>query len=327
MEKLYLSKNIEKILDKLDYSRLGNKVGIKIHFGERGNVTHLNPEIVKKICNKVKELGKDISLVECNVLYRGSRTIREEHIKTAKEHGFDFAPIDILDGEKGEEFIEVDTKDGKVKLGKGVQNYDSLIVLSHFTGHVMAGFGGALKNMGMGIGSRSGKLHMHSDITPFVNKPKCIGCQTCIENCNAKAIELIEGKAEINKEECEGCAMCIAVCPQKAIGLPWDEETKGVLQKRIVDYSEGVMKLFEDKIVFINVLENITKDCDCFGIVQEPLMHDIGILLAEDPVALDKASLDLIKEKGKTFDGKIQIDYAVERGLGNKDYEIIDLDK
>lgn len=327
MEKLYLSKNIEKILDNLDYSRLGNKVGIKIHFGEKGSVTYLNPEIVKKICNKVKELGKEVSLVECNVLYRGSRTTREEHIKTAKEHGFDFARIDILDGEKGERFVEVEIKDGKAKLGKGIQNYDSLIVLSHFTGHIAAGFGAALKNMGMGFGSRAGKLYMHSNITPFVNKSNCIGCKTCIQNCNANAIKLIDGKAEINKNKCEGCTMCIAVCPQQAIGLPWEDETKGVLQKRIVDYSEAVMNLFGKKIVFINVLENITKDCDCFGIVQEPLIQDIGILLAEDPVALDKASLDLIKEKGKTFDGKIQIDYAVERGLGNKDYEIIDLDK
>jgi len=327
MEKLYLSKNIEKILDKLDDSRLGNKVGIKVHFGEKGSVTYLNPEIVKKICNKVKELGKDVSLVECNVLYRGSRTTREEHIKTAKEHGFDFAPIDILDGEKGERFVEVETKEGKAKLGKGIQNYDSLIVLSHFTGHIAAGFGAALKNMGMGFGSRAGKLHMHSNITPFVNKSNCIGCQTCIQNCNANAIKLIDGKAEINKNKCEGCTMCIAVCPQQAIGLPWEDETKGVLQKRIVNYSEAVMNLFGKKIVFINVLENITKDCDCFGIIQEPIMEDIGILTGNDIVAIDKASLDLIKEKGKDLDGQVQIDYAAEKELGSKDYEIIDLDK
>ncbi len=328
MAKVYLSKEIEKIIDKMDFSKLGEKVGIKVHFGERGCVTYTNPEIVKKVYDRLISLGKGAALVECNVLYRGSRTIKQEHIKVAKEHGFGFAPIDILDGEKGEEFIEVEG----AKLGKGIEKYDSLIILTHFKGHITAGFGGAFKNMGMGFGSRAGKLDMHSNLTPFVNKNACVGCSECIKNCNANAISLVNEKAEIDKGKCEGCTMCIAVCPQSAISLPWGEEKEGELDKRIVNYGKSVINLFKDKIIYINILENITKDCDCFGIVQKPIIEDIGILLSEDPVAIDKASYDLVNEKSENKFQQIsnandlQTEYASELSLGEKEYEMEKLD-
>lgn len=329
MEEIYLSKDIKKILGKIDYSRLGEAVAIKLHFGEKGCSTYVNPEIVKAVYDKIISLGKKASLIECNVLYRGSRTNTTDHLATAKEHGFDFALINILDGENGQEYLKVDI-DGlikKAKLGRGLQDYDSMIVISHLTGHMMAGFGGALKNVGMGLGSRAGKLQMHSEISPSVNIERCTACKTCIEYCNADAIEIINGKAKINNKKCEGCAMCIAVCPQKAVKIPWDSSTASDLQKRMVDYVDAVFKIIsKDKMIFINVLENITKECDCFGIIQEPIMEDIGILTGNDIVAIDKASTDLIKEKGKDLDGQVQIDYAAERGLGSRDYEIVGLD-
>jgi uncharacterized Fe-S center protein len=337
MEKIYFSKNIEEILEAINYSKLGDKVGIKIHFGEKGCSTYINPEIVKKVYEKVKKLGKQVSLIESNVLYRGSRTNSISHIKTAIEHGFDFG-IDILDGERGEDYIEVKLNEGEakiVKLGKGIKKYDSLIVLSHFKGHMMAGFGGAFKNMGMGIASRAGKLHMHSNIKPRVKEAICTACKVCIENCNAKAIKISphNGKARIDPKICEGCALCIAVCPNGAIAVPWHGATKEELCKKIVDYAEGVMKLFPEKIIYINVLENITKDCDCMGAKQEPLMDDIGILLSYDPVAIDKASFDLAEKESKgkfseiTKADETQINYASEKKLGTKDYQIIDLHK
>jgi len=327
MKKVFLSKDIEKILDKLDFSKLGKKVGIKLHFGERGCVTYINPELVKKVYDKIAE-SREIALIESNVLYRGSRTKKQEHIETAREHGFK-GEIDILDGEKGEEFVEVDIGTRKVKLGKGIQKYDSLIVLSHFKGHMMAGFGGAFKNMGMGIASRAGKLDMHSSISPSVNKDKCIGCRTCIENCNANAIDLVNGKAEINSEKCEGCAMCIEVCPQRAVEVPWHGATKKGLQEGIVEYSKGVIRLFKDKIIYINVLENVTKECDCFGIVQKPIIDDVGILLGYDPVAIDKASFDLANKQGfdKLADADaFQTEYAEKIGLGSRDYDLVEID-
>lgn len=203
MGKVFLSKDIARILDKLDYSKLGERVAIKLHFGEKGCRTYVRPELVRAVYDKIVGLGKKAVLVECNVLYRGSRTNSTEHIKIAREHGFDM-PIDILDGEKGDEFVEVEVKEGlvrKARLGKGLEKYDSMIVISHFTGHVMAGFGGAIKNLGMGLGSRAGKLHMHSNIIPTTTE-KCIGCGVCIEHCNANAISLVNGKAKINPEKC-----------------------------------------------------------------------------------------------------------------------------
>lgn len=340
MEKVYLSKEIEKIVGEIDCSILGENVAIKLHFGERGCVTFLKPDLVRAVYDRVVSSGRKATLIECNVLYRGSRTNTTEHIKTAKEHGFGFAPIDILDGENGQEFVQVFLDKGLVKnakLGKGLIKYDSIIVLTHFTGHEAAGLAGAFKNLGMGLGSRAGKLHMHSDIKPSIDPKKCIGCGICLENCNANAIELnkkANRKAKINHKRCEGCAMCIAVCPEKAVKIPWHGSTSKQLQKKIVDYAEAVMKLMKSKIVFVNVLENITADCDCLRTVQEPIMDDIGILMANDIVAVDKASLDLANKyshgkfgKISSADKSIQADYAFKKGLGCKDYEIVDLDK
>lgn len=334
---IYLSKSIARILDKIDYSRLGNNVAIKLHFGEKGCTTFISPSVVKAVYDKVVSLGKKATLVECNVLYRGSRTNRIDHIKTAEEHGFGFAPIDILDGERGEDFIEVSVKNGlanPVKIGKGLTKYDSMIVLAHFKGHGSAGYGGAFKNIGMGLGSRAGKLHMHSDIKPSIDKDKCVGCGTCQDNCDFGAITVKNGKAEINKEKCAGCAMCIAVCPQKAVQIPWAGSTSEELQKKIVDYAQGVMEIIpRDKIVFINVLQNITPECDCVREKQEPMMEDVGILVGNDIVAIDKASLDLaITRSGGKFDNINPVDkyglvnYASEKGLGTKNYELINLD-
>lgn len=333
MEKIYFSKEIEQILDNIDYSRLGKNVAVKLHFGEKGCETYINPEIVKKVYDKLKGLGKKVTLVESNVLYRGSRTNSSDHLKTAREHGFENMDIEILDGENGQEFLEVELDKGsvkKVKLGKKLEDYDSMIVLSHFKGHPMAGFGGAIKNLGMGLANRAGKLQMHSDVSPDVGD-NCTGCGTCVESCNANAIEIIDGKAIIDKDKCEGCAMCIAVCPQRAIDVPWGGSTSEQLQKKVVDYVDGVFKLIpKEKIIFINVLQNITKACDCFGIVQKPVTGDIGILAGEDPVALDNASLDLVNEKFPGFEklnpsGRMQINYAEEKGLGKREYKIIDL--
>jgi len=327
MEEIYFSKEIEKILEKIDYSKFGRTVAIKLHFGEKGCTTYMNPEIVRKVYNKIKSLGKEVCLVECNVLYKGSRTNSTEHIKTAREHGFDM-PIDILDGENGQEFISIKG----CKLGKKIKNYDSLIVLTHFKGHMMAGFGGALKNLAMGFASRVGKLDMHSLVKPSISK-KCTGCGVCIKSCNVKAISIVDGKAKIDKEKCEGCAMCIAVCNNGAVSVPWGGRTSEGLQKRIAEYASAVLGLFPNA-VFINVLENITKDCDCIEHVQKPIMKDVGILYSKDAVAIDKASLDLTNKLSNNKFNAInpinknkQIEFAEDLKIGTSNYKLIDLDK
>jgi len=326
MPNVYYSKTIERILDKIDYSMLGKRVAIKIHFGERGCNTYIRPSLVKKAYDKITSLGKEAALVECNVLYKGSRVNRKEHIKTALSHGFDM-PIDILDGEQGKDFIEIDG----CKVGKGLKNYDSLVVLTHFKGHMAAGFGGAIKNTGMGLGSRAGKLYMHSSIKPSIEE-KCIGCGVCAENCNAKAISLINGKAHIDNNKCEGCAMCIAVCKSYAVSIPWHGRTSAELQKKIAEYSAALLSQFSSPI-FINVLQNLTKECDCMGIEQEPLIPDIGILYSTDIVAVEQASLDLVKKHSSgrfnnlNFSKKNKmIEFAEEFNLGTSKYELISLE-
>jgi uncharacterized Fe-S center protein len=306
-------------------------VGLKIHFGEEGNDTHIDPKLLKdvtKIFSKPK-------FVECNALYRGSRTKKDDHIKIAKRHGFGFLEIDILDGDAGEEAIEVEVNTentDKAKLGKGLEKYKKLVALTHFKGHGAAGFGGAMKNVGMGLGSRGGKLDMHSSISPIVNKLKCTACGTCVANCNFGAIKMGK-KAEIIQEKCTGCAMCIAVCPFGAIMIPWTSDSTERLMEKIADYTKAAEK--NRRWWYINFLTNITQDCDCHGTRQKPIMDDIGILLSEDPVAIDSASIDLVAKhnngidpfkKLNGVDGKHILDYAEKIGLGTKDYELIEID-
>jgi uncharacterized Fe-S center protein len=328
MSKVYFAKEIEKILETADFSKLGEKVAIKVHFGERGCVTYINPALVRKVCAKVESLGKKATLVECNVLYKGSRTNRTNHLATAKEHGFSDMDMDILDGEDGSEYVEING----CKIGQGIEKYDSLIVLSHFKGHQAAGFGGAIKNLGMGLGSRAGKLHMHSQVMPSINAQKCIGCGVCAANCNAGAITISDGVAVINKEKCEGCAMCIAVCPNGAVAVPWGGATNEYLQEKIAEYAGAILDRFPGKAVFINVLQNITPQCDCMGAAQEPMMEDIGIIYSEDIVAADQAGLDLANRfsdglfnRINVVDKNKQIELAEKLGLGKADYELVEL--
>ena len=325
MAKVYFSTSIEKILDSINFSKLGNKVAIKVHFGEKGCNTYLNPELVKKVYDKVLSLGKQAALVECNVLYKGSRTNSTDHIRTAREHGFK-QPIDILDGENGEEYIEIKG----CKIGRGLENYDSLIVLTHFKGHIGTGFGGAIKNLGMGLGSRAGKLYMHSAVKPSISE-KCSGCGICAEHCNAQAITIENFKAKIDQTKCEGCAICIAFCDRQAVLIPWESRSAEDLQEKIAEYAKAVLSVFPNTI-FINVLENITVHCDCMGIVQEPIMPDVGIVYSEDILAIDKASLDMVNKFSKDKFNNInpvnkekQIELGVEIGLGSAEYDLIEI--
>jgi uncharacterized protein len=324
--KVFFSKDIEKILEKIDFSKLGKRVAIKVHFGEKGCITYISPALVKKVYERIKSLGKEATLVECNVLYKGSRTNRADHLKTARDHGFDL-PMDILDGEFGKDFVEING----CKIGKGIEKYDSLLVLSHFKGHSHAGFGGALKNLGMGLGSRAGKLDMHSAIRPSVTREKCVGCGVCVKNCNAEAIFLEVGKAKIDQEKCEGCAMCISVCENKAVAVPWGGGTPERLQKKIAEYAGAISSRFPG-VIFINVLQNITPQCDCMGTAQKPMMKDVGIVFSDDIVAIDRASLDLANKlsngqfaKINSIDKDKQIQSAAGLKLGSVDYEMVEI--
>jgi uncharacterized protein len=305
------------------------RTGLKIHFGEPGNTTHIDAGWL----TDAKAIFDGPSFVECNVLYRGKRTLRADHVKCAADHGFGFLPVDILDGEMGEASADVPVNAGrtaKAKLGAGLLKYERLVALTHFKGHMATGFGGALKNVGMGLGSRPGKLDMHAMLSPVVRSDKCVACGRCAAECPADAISL--GKAaSIDPKKCIGCVHCIAVCPQRAIDLPWGDSqgTNEDLMEKIAEYALAAVR--GRGWYFINFVTGITLDCDCFGIRQEAILPDIGIVAGSDPVAVDAASLDLVKERngGKDpflakhgVDGRYILSYAKKLGLGGTDYEL-----
>ena len=294
METVFHSMSFDRIVKKIDLSRLGDKVGIKVHFGEEGCETYVRPELVKQVYEKISK-GREARLIECGVLYRSPRARAFSHVQLARKHGFDFAPIHILDGKAGEDFVELEG----CKIGAGIKDYDSLVVITHFKGHMIEGlFGGAVKNLGMGLGSREGKIDMHQSMHPVVGE-ECIACGKCARNCPENAISIVDGRAKIDPKKCVGCGECIEVCPKNAIKPSWKYRPAETLQERIRDYALAIInKIGPEHMVFINVLESITPRCDCSSEPQKPMMPDKGFLLGYNIDAVDLASLELTKNLG-----------------------------
>ncbi|MDZ7611725.1 MAG: DUF362 domain-containing protein [Candidatus Moranbacteria bacterium] len=300
---------------------LEQPVGVKVHFGEEGNETYLSP----KYAREVTQMVPNPALIETNTLYKGPRTQASTHKQLAKDHGFDFAPVDILDGEYGEEnkTVEINGKHfQECHIGQGADKYNSLLVVSHFKGHILTKFGGAIKNLGMGLAARPGKLAQHASIKHQINQEKCTGCKTCVKNCPAEAISIEEsGKAIIDQEKCIGCVKCVAVCPENAVKLPIKSVDSEMIQERMAEYAFAGAK--NRQIYYINFLVNITEECDCHGAKMTPLTEDIGILASNDPVAIDQASYDLTLKQEPAFEnhnGDIQLARAEKMGLGTREY-------
>jgi len=315
---------IEKL--KSLFPKFKAPLGVKVHFGEEGNITFIRGEKIKPIV----EMLEDPKFVECSVLYKGQRTFAKTHRELALKHGFDYAPIDLLDGEEGDDSIELEINKKhyqKCYLGKGLENYNSLLVISHFKGHMMAGFGGALKNIGMGLASRKGKLALHASIKHKIIKEKCISCGDCIRNCPVEAIKYNKDKkAEIDQGMCISCSKCFSICPQHAVEIPWGSTSKEDLQERVAEYALAAAKGKE--YFYINILANITKDCDCISKEMQILTPDIGILASSDPIAIDQASYDMVLKAYPDFEkkyGESQLKHGEEIGLGSRDYELINV--
>ncbi|TEB11180.1 DUF362 domain-containing protein [Pelotomaculum propionicicum] len=328
-------------------------VALKLHFGEKGNTGYIRPQFLRRIVNKVKGLGGKPFLTDCNTLYFGTRANAVDHLQTAVENGFAYAVVDaplvIADGLTGKDYVtvEIGRKHFKeVKIGSAAYHADALIALTHFKGHEMTGFGGVLKNIGMGLGARSGKQMMHSDVLPRVNPDKCKGCDRCSQWCPAAAISLRNKVSVVDESKCIGCGECTVTCPAHAIDVNWKTEPAAI-QEKIVEYTEGVLKNKKGKYGFITFVTNVSPDCDCYGWSDASLVKDIGILASRDPVAIDQACIDLVnREKvlaGSRLDGKgdvhdkfmalypdidwrNQLAYAEEIGLGSRKYELIKCD-
>lgn len=348
---------ISKIRNLFDQAGLNELIkkddltAIKLHFGERGNDSFINPLFVRQVVDKVKENGANPFLTDTNTLYSGSRHDAVNHLMTALEHGFDYtvtgAPLIIADGLRSENFSEIEINKkhfSKVKLARDIVSADSVIVLSHFKGHEMAGFGGAIKNLAMGGATAAGKKAQHGS-KMVVNCDKCIGCAQCCIVCPEKASTLRDDKkAEISPDSCIGCGECLTTCPVKAIELDWETEIP-TFHERMTEYAYGVAKTHEQHIGYINFLLNITPDCDCAAWSDAPIVPDIGFLASTDPVAIDQASFDLVnKQIGLSqsllpsdyeagadkfhslrsyIDTTTQLSYGEEIGLGSRDYELI----
>lgn len=304
---------------------LEKRIPLKVHFGEKGNLTFIAPKNYDGIIDFLEEKKIDCCFIETNVLYLGERTIKESHIALAREHGFNRLAVIIADGEKGEDFfeIEINKKHFKsCKIGRLIAEEKQLLVIAHFKGHMLAGFGGAIKQLGMGCAARPGKLDQHSSSRPLLNPLKCKKCGTCVEHCPRNAIEL--GLVpRINGKKCIGCAVCIAVCPSDAVGVNWMATKPATFREKLAEYAYAAHK--DKKNIYVNFALNITKECDCFGEAFKPIAADIGVFASTDPVALDAACLDAVnKREGKrVFSGEDIFDHAEEVGLGKRKYELI----
>jgi uncharacterized Fe-S center protein len=309
-------------------------------FGEEGNTGFVRPEYLRVICAGILERGAGVALSDTNTLYRGRRTNSKDHLAIAAEHGFtnkatgveviipdDFKKENIIDVKIGQKFIK------SSKLARLFYDADAIVGVSHFKGHIMTGFGGALKNLGMGCATREGKLMQHADLAPVVYVQKCTGCGECAKICPVKAIRIENNKSLIDGAKCIGCASCIAACPFMAIDVPWEAGGK-TMQDKMIEYAFAVLQNKKDKVVFFNFALKITKECDCLAKDDPRVAPDIGIFASNDPVSIDKACLNLVTEAcGKDIfselhpyrDGRRQLEYAHQLGLGNLDYELIQL--
>lgn len=325
--------------------------GIKLHFGEKGNLAFIRPVFVSTVVEAVKALGGKPFLVDTNTLYAGTRSDTVSHLTTAVKNGFSYAVVDaplvIADGLRGHSDVEVPIHCKTFEsayIGTDIHHADALISLAHFKGHELSGFGGTLKNIGMGCASRRGKLAMHSTVSPKVIRKKCVGCGQCIAHCPASAISLTEDKkAVIDENLCIGCGECIVVCAVEAVQIRWNQSVPTFLEG-MMEYAKAVIQEKKGKMLHVNVINNVSPMCDCVGHNDTPIVRDIGIAASLDPVALDQASVDLInrepafagscltvntgagedKFKGlyPQVDWGIQLDYAEKLGLGSRDYTL-----
>lgn len=313
-------------------------VALKTHFGEKGNKGHIRAEWLARIVFRLSQRSKRIFFTDTSTLYTGPRSNAVEHIRLAGEHGFSAdqtdVPLIMADGLIGQDSEEVKvglSRVEKAKLASAIVHSDYLVCFSHLTGHIIAGMGGAIKNMGMGCASRAGKLEQHSDVRLRINPKACRNCSLCVDYCPAGCIIQKEGSAFIREEGCLGCGECLVVCKLGAVKMRWDDDA-GRLQEKMAEYAYAVHSKFRDKAAYMNFLVNITKDCDCMAEAQPSIVEDIGILASTDPLALDKASADLVLERagrdifrrGYNIDWSIQLQHGQKIGLGSLDYDLIE---
>ena len=290
----------ERLIEKAGIDQIDFKdkfVAVKVHFGEVGNMAFLRHQYAKVLCDHIKARGGKPFLTDCNTLYVGYRNNALNHLDAAFINGYN--PLStgvhtiIADGLRGTDEREIPVAGGEyvkeAKIGAAVAEADIIVSLTHFKGHVNAGFGGALKNIGMGCGSKKGKMEMHSSGTPRIDGGKCIGCGMCVDHCANDGVHVVDGTAVIDEGHCVGCGYCIAYCPAGAIMTKWDE-AKPVMNKKIAEYTKAVL---DGKPSFhVSLVLDVSPDCDCERHNDVPVIPNVGMFASFDPVALDQACVD-----------------------------------
>ncbi len=347
-----LLQKLEKLLKAAGIGQIDFKnkfAAIKIHFGEPGNLAFLRPNYAKVVADVVKELGGRPFLTDCNTLYVGRRKNALDHLDAAYENGFSpFSTgchVIIGDGLKGtdETLVPIDGEYVKeAKIGSAVMDADVIISLTHFKGHEAAGFGGCFKNIGMGCGSRAGKMEMHSAGKPHVITERCVGCGSCKKDCAHNAITITDKKASIDHSKCVGCGRCIGRCPVDAVDAASDE-ANDIMNCKIAEYTWAVIK---DKPGFhISLVVDVSPYCDCHSENDVPIVPDVGMFASFDPVALDQACVDAVNAQptvpGSVMDEREHthhdhftdthpdtnwescLEHAVKLGMGSREYELI----
>lgn len=335
----------------------GKFVAIKMHFGELGNVSFLRPNYAKAVADVVKELGGKPFLTDCNTMYPGSRKNALEHLECAWENGFSplsvGCPILIGDGLKGTDDIEVPVAGGEyvksAKIGRAVMDADVFISLTHFKGHEMTGFGGAIKNIGMGCGSRAGKKEQHSSGKPYIAPDLCRACMKCQKECanDGLVFDQEHKKMTVDQDHCVGCGRCLGACNFDAIAFDNDEANE-LLNRRMAEYTKAVV---DGRPNFhISLVMDVSPNCDCHGENDAPILPDLGMFASFDPLALDQACVDAclkaaplpgsqladnLAKKGfvdyhdhfinssPESEWQSCMDQAEKIGLGTRDYELI----
>lgn len=347
LQRLIKSAGIDKINFKDHYA------AIKLHFGEPGNLAFLRPNYAAAVADVVRQLGGKPFLTDCNTLYVGGRKNALDHLESAYKNGFTpyttGCHVIIADGLKGTDEALIPVEGGEyvkeAKIGHAIADADIIISLNHFKGHENAGMGGALKNLGMGCGSRAGKMEMHSAGTPYVEQEVCIGCGRCHNICAHDAANLTNRKASIDADKCVGCGRCIGVCPTDAVQPQYDEAFD-VMNKKIAEYTKAVI---HGKPHFhISLVIDVSPYCDCHAENDVPLVPDVGMFASFDPVALDIACADAVNRqpvmRGSMLDTgsdaahsdhftaafpdtnwRACTDHAAKIGLGSKEYELIEI--
>jgi uncharacterized Fe-S center protein len=357
---------LQKLIKKAgigDIDMQGKFVAIKMHFGELGNLAYLRPNYAKAVADVVKKQGGLPFLTDCNTLYPGSRKHALEHLDCANLNGFNptttGCQIIIGDGLRGTDDIEVPVHNGEycetAMIGRAVMDADIVISLTHFKGHEQAGFGGCIKNIGMGCGSRAGKMLQHQSGHPHVIEDNCRGCQRCAKECGSDAIVYLDKevdgkkvkKAYIDPKICKGCGRCIGACAFDAIENDnWD--APALLGCRMAEYTQAVC--YDRPNFHISLITDVSPNCDCHGENDAPILPDIGMLASFDPVAIDQACVDLCEKASPIQNSQLgdnmaspdfhdhgdvwlnsnpnvawkeTLEHGEKIGLGSRDYELV----